>query len=98
MLFCVMMMADYWNYFWYHAAYAGNDEDADRRVVFGLAHRSGSFLVGLFRRASSSTGRAGAREGMVGGRRSNAPARYTANYVKHAEQRARLPTPLLPGA
>ena len=28
MLFCVMMMADYWNYFWYHAAYVGNDEDA----------------------------------------------------------------------
>ena len=43
-----------------------------------------------------------ARGGMRG-RRSNAPARDTANYVKHAEQRACLPTPpqvfwLLPGA
>ena len=45
-------------------------------------------------------GAPGAREGMVGAPLKQ-PARDTANYVKHAEQRARLPTPrlwLLPGA
>jgi hypothetical protein len=29
MLFCIMMMADYWNYFWYHASYVENDEGAE---------------------------------------------------------------------
>jgi hypothetical protein len=29
MLFCCMMMADYWNYSWYHSAYIGDGEAAE---------------------------------------------------------------------
>lgn len=30
MMFSVMMMADYWNYYWYAVSYTKSDEDADR--------------------------------------------------------------------
>jgi hypothetical protein len=33
MLFCIMMMADYWNYFWYHWSYLGNKEDAQASEI-----------------------------------------------------------------
>jgi hypothetical protein len=33
MLFCIMMMADYWNYFWYHWSYLGNKDDAEASEI-----------------------------------------------------------------
>lgn len=55
MMFCVMMMADYWNYTWFNVAYTGNEEAADeyeatawywhKAVYTTFVLSAGSFII-----------------------------------------------------
>ena len=52
MMFSTMMLADYWNYYWYAISYSKNDDDADAaETVAGRWHR---WMYGFFIAAIAS--------------------------------------------